>query len=301
MIETICTPCRAAQLDDLKIRLALLEKVGKVFPTGIEVVGTISDFSESARRKAIRNNVAKAKSLGVEPITIHSPVERKNYRLSPTNLSKPGNVEILQKVFDLANQIEAKVVTIHCEAFHSFEQMKGLTDLAREGLKEIITENLKKLDKGSVLLAIENIPWPLMGDVFYSSAEMIYDPLFADPLELYQFAGKENLQITFDTCHWATLCLPIPLLDIFQKIEDRVCQVHLSDAYGRWLEGTAIFEEGVIPGQGNLDEDNFRQLLSYLKESKKSLILTLEVKDKDYRNPKESQKTLTKVLNWLRE
>lgn len=297
MIDSICTPCRAISIDDVRTRLNLLRKVEGHFPRGLEVIGTISDFTNAAKRERIKNNLAEC---GIERLTIHSPLGG-GLHSGLTNLSNTKSLEILKAVFELAHEVGAKVITAHCETFYSYGQMKSLTDKKRERLKERVAENLRKLDKSSITLSIENMPFPVSGDMLCCSTEMFFDPLFADPLELYEFAEKNCIEITLDTCHWASLGLPIKLVDMFWKIEKCVAEIHLSDCYGKWLDGVSVFKEGLIPGQGNLGDHNFRDLLSYVNKCKKNIVLLIEVKDKDMANPKESEESLGKVLNWLKE
>lgn len=269
------------------------------FPTGLQVVGPIADFANPTNRKLMIRNLAAAKEHGISNIVIHAPLQREDHYSKSTNLSEPEGLETLKTVFYLANESEADVVTVHTEVFCTHYQMRSLTDKKRQHLKEAIAKNLKKLEKGKVILAIENMGYPLMGDTIICSKDMVYDPFFVDPLELYGFAQDNDIRITFDVCHWATLCLPIPLRDIFRRIEDRVAHLHLSDAYGRWISGASLFKEGLVPGEGNLGEDNFRQLLSYLQECKRPNLITFEIKDKNHRNPKELERGLIKVLSWL--
>ena len=199
----------------------------------------------------------------------------------------------------MAEQVKAKIITSHCGTIYSYKEIEDFNDEKRKNLKKDISENLHKLDKHSIILGIENIPYPAMGHAFFSIKDMLYDPIFADPLELYDFTKEKNFKITFDTRHWGTLNIPISLLNIFKKIEDQVCLIHLSDVYGKWLDKTCIYKQGVIPGQGNLGEKNFQSFLSYLKNCPKKIGMTLEIEDQDLKNPKQSQQALETVLNWL--
>jgi sugar phosphate isomerase/epimerase len=297
MIEGILTPCRATETKDVEVRLKLLAETVKGFRTGLEVVGPMSDFTYNS--KAIVKNLTEARRNGVSLFIIHSPIIRDDYGKNLTNLSRPESLEILSKVFELAEAVGAITVNSHSEVFFTTEEMKALTDIERNFLKKEISENLRKLEKGTIKFTIENIPWPLMGDVFFCEKNMVWDPLFVDPIELYQFCEENNLFMTFDTCHWATLRIPIPLLKAFRGVEKRAIHLHLSDVYGRWLPGTATFKEGLIPGEGNLGEENFRQLLQYLKDCSQPFTLTVEVNDRDFQNPEESRESLRRVLNWL--
>lgn len=298
MIEAICTTCRASKTSDVKTRLKLLQRLNRQIPIGLEVVGPVSDFMNPDARRIIIENVAMARDCGINQVIVHSPVERLEYK--STDLSEDKTVKILQTVFELAEKLKAKIVVTHCEICQPFTKIRELNDKKRNRLKELIAENLQKINKGSALLAIENMADFTMGDVFFCSSDMPAFPFFVDLLELYEFAKENSFFITFDTCHWAALCIPIPLVSVYQKIEDRICHIHLSDAWGRWINGLSRCEEGIVLGDGNLGKNNFAQLIAYLQEKKsKPVTLTVEVRDKDLGNPKESGESLNRVLSWL--
>lgn len=299
MIEGILTPCRAAKIRDVETRVTLLTEIAKGLRGGLEIVGPFSDFIENS--KAIVDNLKQAKAMGVQIIIIHSPVIRDNYASTLTNISRPESQEILGAVLEIAHEVGAVAINVHGEIFFTTEEVKNLTNRERDVLKKNISKNLKQLHlKESVVkLAIENMPWPLMGDIFFGEKDMVWDPLFADPLELYQFCEENDLWMTFDTCHWSTLGLPLLLTDAFKMVEGRVTHLHLSDAYGHWLPGTATFKEGLIPGDGNLGKGKFHQLLQYLRDCTQQFTLTLEVNDKNFLNPRESRESLKRVIEWI--
>ena len=302
MITGIYTPCLASKLSAVETRIELLKMVGEQFPVGFEVVGPITDFTDPTQCDAIKVNLAKARESGVSKILIHAPVNvRENPKSDRTNLSSPESLALMRTVLDLASQVDANTITAHAEIFHSAAQMNNLTDAKRERLKELVAENLEKLDLENqpANLAIENMPYPLTGDLFSCQADMVFDPLFTDPFELYEFTQQGSAKITLDTCHWATLNSPISLLNMFKRIENRVVNIHLNDALGLWIDGTSRFKEGLIPGDGNLGEEQFRRFLSYLKTCERQFTLTLEVSDQDFKKIEESKETLKRVLAWL--
>lgn len=263
MIIGICTPCRAAKSSDVETRVALLKSVKKEnYQLGLEVVGPLSDFQKSAEE--IVRNVAEARRQGIEQIVIHLPVTRDNYVEAPTNLSRPESVEILNSVFDIAKRVRAILVNVHLETFVIGDQMDQFTDSDRKQLQEAVSENLGRIKRGSVKLALENMPWPLMGDAYFTKKDMIFEPLSVDPEELAKFAERSAAGLTFDTCHWGTLALPMPLTAAVRRVEHNLSHLHLSDVLGRWIDGSSRYIEGIIPGDGNLGEENFRQLIRYL-------------------------------------
>lgn len=310
MIKGICTPCRASDVEDVQRRLSLLRDLKKIFPEkigicetefGIEIVGPVSDFLNPDIRKKIINNVLMARNQGIKIVVIHAPIERDIYKT--TDLARAESITVLQEVFNLANLLEAELVVTHCEICQPLSAMRKFTDKEREVLKTTIANNLRKLDRTNITLAIENMPNAIDGDVFFSASDMKSFPFFVDLSELHDFTEKNSLFITFDTCHWGTLCIPVPLIEAYKRIQDRVIHIHLNDAWGRWIDGVSRFEEGLIPGDGNLGKENFSQLIAFIKryDPKYSVTITVEVHDeRNSKHLQNSRESFKRLVKWLK-
>jgi len=301
MIIGICTPCRAAKMGDVETRVKLL--LGSAsgenrIPLGLEVVGPLSDFQTSAEE--IVRNVAEAKKQGIERVVIHAPITRNNWREAPTNLSRSESVEILNGVFDIANRIGARLVNAHFETFLTADEMREFTDAKRNQILEKVSDNLRRIKKGTVGLSLENMPWPLMGDSYWCQADMIYEPVSVDPEEVARFALQNGAGLTFDTCHWGTLGLSISLKTAVQRVAHNLVHLHMSDVLGRWIDGSARYKEGVVPGDGDLGQEVFYLLLEYLQDLEDPVTITAEVNDRDFKNPEESRLSLARIFEWLR-
>ncbi|MFH0852553.1 MAG: sugar phosphate isomerase/epimerase [bacterium] len=306
----ICTPCRASKEKDVATRVDLLKGLRDFdhieryrhlcVSTGLEIVGPLDNFvTVSKADDTIKNLEAARKEISLQRIVVHAPVTRDNYEAAPTNLSRPESVEILNEVFALASRIGASLVNVHAETLMSHAEMEGLTDRDRLQLLSEVAGNLSRVKKQGVGLAIENMPVPLMGDTFFSSNDMVYDPLFADPLEIRGFVKKNGFLMTFDTCHWGTLSAQGNLVNVYKQVQDVTPHIHMSDVWGIWREGTCRFREGLIPGEGNIGEENFIELVRYINASSQEISATVEVIDSDFMNPTESRSALIAIHAWV--
>ncbi|OGC47104.1 MAG: hypothetical protein A3A94_03610 [Candidatus Portnoybacteria bacterium RIFCSPLOWO2_01_FULL_43_11] len=295
MIRGICTPCRAVKREDVRVRLNLLQEIKGKYPIGFEIVGPIDDFFYE--RELIISNIKEIKRE-LDFLIIHSPVERENYFSGNTNLSTEKGMETLKSVYGLARMIGAEQVIVHAEVL-SFTPLIS----ERQKKKENLKENLKRLViRPAVKLSLENMPYPLMGDVMYSYEDMVWDPFFADPFELYEFVSEIGIFMTFDTCHWGTLGFPVSLKTIVNKFKEKISHFHISDCWGHWIPGTSVFKEGLVPGDGFLGEEQFRELFSFFKNDSWNTMnytINLEVNDSDFKNPKESRESIRRILSWL--
>jgi sugar phosphate isomerase/epimerase len=300
MIESIGTPVLLTKESDLRTRVNLLnEGLKGRFPMGIEVVGGLDNFTDPEKYRAMVRNARLARELGVEFIAVHSPVTRDNYKNAPTNLMEP-DFHALEKVVWLAEEIGAELLSFHAEVHMGYKEAKSL--ISRAPIYKALTKTFTRLEglTDRVLFNLENMPWPLMGDVFRTAEEMIFDPVFSDVDELWLFAESCGCDVTFDTCHWGAAAENLhELVFVFSSISDHATHVHLSDVKGEWDSGRTLFEEGIVLGEGKLGT-HLREFVLYLRDSNSSSVsLTLEINDRDFSKLEESRRSLQKLMEWL--
>lgn len=305
MIESICLPARPTDWPQVESTLHLLRYIQKLtkekVKTGMQVVGLLSDFTDSGQRKLMIENLARARSEGLGQIVIHAPWPSPDELYEPKlNMAKTDqSLSTFQGVVDMAREVNAEMVVMHSGVWFQWWTAEKLSNQARNALYNSVSQTLRKLDREGIKIGLENMPYPGNGDVNFGKNQVVIDPLFTDLGEMYEFAQENEVEIVFDTCHWGTLNLPISLAAAFRRIESKVCNIHLSDVGGRWLPGVSLFQEGLVPGDGDLGEQNFRWFLAHIKHSKKPVILTIEVKDKDFIAREESRRAIHKIYTWL--
>jgi len=216
---------------------------------GIELVPALELWARGPRRVA-----AMAKEYGLDIYSVHQTI----LPVSP----RGGRSRRIVDAVEIALELGCPCVVIHgpwCLRWGDRNAQRWLRTL----------ESCQTRLKGSgTRLAIEN-------PGSYSDIDMhhVLSPL---PL-LLSFAGRRDLDITFDTCHAGTAGLD--LLDAYALIGDRLKNVHLSDlAMGTRPGGNhamdTLFSHHQMPGEGVLPLAEF---ISRLKGDGFQGPLSLEV------------------------
>ncbi len=210
VIQLPCSPVSGR----IKHAVEVLERVvPDDYKKGIQLFLGHPDYLGKAEKikKAVR---------GIPPkyhLTVHAPFSA-HVPLSKCNLSFDEGLETLRKSIRLAEELNAKSLTLHTNTNYyapSKETKSSLVwnedyDNYAVVQKEIIEKafaNIKKVAKETKLkLSVENIPIPLHGDRTTNPSDIIYEPCMTTKESMISFAKKfadvKNVGLCFDVCHY---------------------------------------------------------------------------------------------------
>ena len=328
----ILTPTLPKFKDDVETRAKLLEKyVPLTFGRGLELIMPLSMINSMEDFKGFKGkSVENLKPyMDNHVVVVHMPLQRDDYTNKCTDLSEEKGLISLKKAVELAEATNSKKVVAHPEVFIYGNDKSYKEEGYRKEKVKSIKENLAKVVEGTdIEVSVENMPLPLMGDIkeFSDASTMPYDAI-ANTLE----DCMEFNTVTIDTCHYNITRRKInsllrkhgkklnqeiceeegikgiypetfgeqpTLLGAFEQLGSKVKHVHFSDSKGIWVPNKTIFYEGVIPGYGEISVEVIKKTLKYIKNNYGSMTITIEVNDKDLKNPIESIESLKRIVNW---
>jgi hypothetical protein len=65
------------------------------------------------------------------------------------------------------------------------------------------------------------------------------------------------------------------------------------------VPGKEIWTEGIIPGKGRIGTYSFKQFIRYIRDNFPDISICVEVANKDFKNPRESEDALWRIQDWL--
>ena len=319
----LLTPVRARIKEDIVLREKILkENVGKNYPYGFEVKLLGGAKGDINYPEVIAKNL---KSYSENPdflITLHGPIERKDFSSAKTDLTEKSGLRILEKVLRLAKRINARLVNLHTEKIYSGKELIGKRfsleekRMLQKKIKEGVIRVKEKIGyQGKV--AFENMPCVLMGDTpgFKTAEEMVFDPLLITAGDFFVFSEPDKkIGVCLDTSHYGITqktidvsknkdLVGIPeedvkkqpeLTELAEKLGDNLFYVHFADFKNIWVPGKSYSLEGVVPGEGDFGEE-LEKFLKYLE--KKEIPVMLEIYDKNLKNLNETKKSIKWVIN----
>lgn len=276
------TPCRPKFPGDVQTRMALAE----IWPgLGLEFVGPLDDYLNH-QGKIIEN----LKGYG-GPAVLHFPFEWKSVD-GATDLSTKLGLENLLRVLEFAEKIKVAKVICHAGVVMQTPRYVNIRD-EKEKIWEELTVNLSIAVKSfGGVVCLENMPFPLMGDVIDTEKEMIWDPFFKYLGELTTFCQQTGTKVCFDTCHYGTIKTDIATAAETLLQSGCLAHVHISDVYGQWIDGVSKFSEGIVPGKGNIGIKEFGKFFRFLRDSGQKITATLEVADTDFEKCEKTRETI---------
>lgn len=330
----ILTPTLPKFQDDVETRRKLLEvyvpeKLGK----GLELIMPLGMVNSMENFKGFKDkSVENLKPyLDNHTIVVHMPLQRDDFTDKCTDLSEKEGLVSLKKAVELAEATKSKKVVAHPEVFIYGDDESYKEEGYREEKMKAIKENLAKVVSGTdIEVMVENMSLPLMGDIkeFSDASTMPYNAIANTLEDCMDFDA-----VTIDTCHYnitrrkinsllrkygkklsseiceeegikgvypGTFGEQPDLSGAFEQLSSKVKHIHFSDSKGIWAPNRTIFYEGVVPGDGEIGEEVIRKTLEYIQSSYDSMTITVEVNDKDFKNPVESIESLKRIVDWLK-
>lgn len=314
-MATIYLPTMAANRGDVETTFGLLEKTlkGTRHKPGLEVIGMAKHFKDKeAIAKTTADTVKNIKEIAKGADTaVHGFSGLAVYESGLGDMRTQSGRDLLTAYCDIAEKLGSKYVHVHSGAGHkgtnyTQEQLKDDRRKVRGTLLPFTAEirgNLFPSAAINYVLGIENLPSPAAGDLSNDSEKVWRDctESIEDCIEITD--GEMNgiqLAMTFDTCHYA--CDKkgeIDLIAPVKKIGTRLAHVHVSDVEGEFIPGQSVWKEGRIPGEGRIGNEAFKKFFRYIRENHPNVGIEVEVYNDDFKNPKESEESIKRVLNWL--
>lgn len=252
--------------------------------------------------KRFEEVIAIFRAKGVDPITIHFPMNNANY------LENPKIREALWAFIDIARRNLIRGIVLHSNYQIEVENLAERDiDRIRTQFLALYTEIDRSLRGDRIWIGIENMP--IMGNLGDD-----VDAIFVYPQDFRKFQF-ENIKIVFDLCHWTNTVHTVntwlehpqnahlyPLMrrcemQDFLLLEPQIVHLHLGAFQGiaippRLSEST----EGYVPGEGSLSSRVYWDLLKpFLARTGAERGLTFEVHESDYT----SRRQVWRTLGWL--
>ncbi|MFH1593026.1 MAG: TIM barrel protein [Candidatus Woesearchaeota archaeon] len=304
----IFLPTMAAFREDVEIMMGLLEKtVGtSEHEFGLEVIGKHSHFvgAEAAENLGkIQENLMQI-ARGAH-LSVHGFSGIDCYETGSADMRTENGLNLLQTYLRLAQDIRAGYVHIHSAAGYRGDNL-SLAE-KRRALTQIKQNMLlaQEQSRATCKIGIENPPCPSMGDV-ETNPEQIWRDHVESLEDCLDIVRETDLKVTLDTCHYA--CGKkgeINLINAAQDLGNYLTHFHISDVQGVWVpssarKGGSVWTEGIIPGKGRIGERAFADFFKHVAVSYPNGGICVEVVNKDFKNPIESEESIKRVLNWLK-
>ncbi len=316
----ILLPVMAAFKDDVETMFSLLERtVGNKHEIGVELIGKHEHFHGPEKEEFLERIVENINSIAEGSyIVVHGfsglPVYREGIADMRTDVGK----ELLSTYLLLGEKVKAPYIHVHTAAGYRGEE-KSPEEKEKAAIE--IQQNLMRTYMGhgdtvrrcnaqynhEMMVGIENLPTPSTGDLVLSPNDVFRD--YVETLEeCCKVVKSTTFKITLDTCHYAAdkegeINLRDAITEIDEHTEmlsDRyLAYLHISDVSGFWKPNQELWTEGVIPGEGRIGDKAFKEFFDYVKINFPDIGICIEVANKDFKNPRESEESIKKVLSWL--
>lgn len=281
-------PTRASSKSDVETCMRLLEPYSSKYDIGLEIIGNAADFLSEKGLDKIRENMQEVPY----DLVVHGFSGIDVYLTEVCDLRTPKGAQNLRNLISLAEDVGANYVHTHSGAGYRGNISPSLKDT---GLAAIRANMLNM--PSSVPLGIENLPNPSMGDRQLKPDE-IWKDCVDSVKDCWQIVMGTEMKITFDTCHYACGLQNFDLIDGIKDLGKNLNFLHISDVIGYWEPNKSLWTEGVIPGEGRIG-NQFEKFFSYVRENYPKIGICVEVDNKDFRDPIESEETLKRVDHWL--
>lgn len=294
----IIVPTMAANSKDVELMLYLLERtVPKNYEIGLEIIGKADHFKKPEDMAKIVENITKLAKGAY--LSVHGFSGLAVYESGLADMTKEeSGGKLLDAYSDIADKTRANYVHVHSGAGY-----KGINNAPKDRkgeLNKIRNILLSRASRSKIPIGIENLPSPSMGDMETDPVQIWCDTV-ASIDDCLDIVKDSNLKITFDTCHYASDKEgEIDLVTSLQKLGAYTDYLHISDIQGRWIPYQSVWQEGVMPGQGRIGEEQFKRFFQYIKENYSDAGLCIEVTNQDFKNPLETEESIKKVLGWLK-
>lgn len=313
----IAVPTMAAFENDLITNVRLLEEL--VLPSGhegaLEIIGKPDHFIEKEGREKMIENLKKyARGMG---ILSHQWSGNIIYDPSPGNLAFAdlrtergsrvinAGVQFAEEAIQAGLIPDGETVYVHT---HGGDIYFGPRKSERERHRDInkIKDTLTNAGREHprVVIGLENIPtFPNSDDPdLLNSPNKVGRSVF-ECLEDYKgVAIGTDVELTFDTSHYSyDRSGNIDLVKAMEVFGPDLRCLHVGDIEGFYIPGESMVQDGLVPGEGRIGRDAFKELFGHLKESYdlSKIGIEAEAADKDYRNPVNRKEAVRRIVGWL--
>ncbi len=291
----ILLPTMAAFKGDVETMFGLLERtVGRRHQIGLEIIGKLEHFQNEESLGKMKDNLC-AVAKGAH-LVVHGFSGLAVYENGVGDMRNENGVRLLENYLRVGEDVGAKYVHVHSGAGY-----KGtISERARqEGLDKVKHNLVECGRKTSIPIGIENLPDPLMGDIEKDPEKMWLDCVESIEDCLHVVSGT-SVGVTLDTCHYA--CNRKGEIDLVEPVEQLggyFSYLHVSDVSGFYVPNQSLWQEGFTAGDGQIGKESFKNFFRYIREKHPEIGLCVEVNNRDFKNPAESEESLKRVLAWL--
>jgi hypothetical protein len=229
--------------------------------------------------------------------SLHFPVDNADY------LNSSEIKDYLYRFIDLAIKNNIKALILHSNYIRLLSEfnLAELVEKRNEYLHFLNQLNKYVMNK-KIKICIENMP--IVGicgnDV---------DPIFVLPEDFSKF-NFDNIKVVWDIGHWGYTWSVLKSLNgispyinasnlkftNFFKLKKILAHLHFSSFKTISLPGTRnTCLDGITPAKGDIDDDMLTNTLFTINSWKQKLVMSLEIKDKNYAN----RVNLIETIKWI--
>jgi sugar phosphate isomerase/epimerase len=312
---------------------------------GLEVLereGSLSKSKLTAQASKIDEIRKELSNMGGSLVlSVHAPyvpIGKIDLASTSTKIRK-STVAAVDNCVELAEDIGARVVNTHLGGIIRTTSKKSFCDPAVKNamlkrVKDALIDLVGRVEGRNILLAIENVPYPLE-EISYG-----YSPVIGifpgDFLKILKEVGSRDLGITVDFCH---LWITYKTLKVFLKAKDgdhseevvspshyrgltsyemdsiksfvkdsfggfviplceRIVHVHAADSKDVYVPGRSNVTEGNCLGEGDMDLAGFVQSLRKIESCSSTsvpMMIVVEPREVSFDNPLNSLRSLLKL------
>jgi sugar phosphate isomerase/epimerase len=338
--------------DDVKARIAISRSYLRSTASssiGFEALQKKNSLSMSVFNSQVSTALAIRKELGNEGVetqfSVHAPytpIQRFSLA-SESPMIRRRTIDAVEKCAELAEEIGAPVVNTHLGGITKTINKRSFSDPAvkkatLDRIKDALTNLVSRVEGRDVVLAIENVPYPLEETPPYSPVVGIFPRDFS---EILKDVDSKTIAVTVDFCHlWITYKTlkefvavrssrssfvgvstdDYPGLTAYESssidsyardpfgsylklLRQMVVHVHVADSGGLYVPSRSIVTEGNVLGEGDLDLDSFVRALRQIEQyssKKERMMIVLETREVDFNEPMNSLRSLMKLDELLR-
>jgi len=176
----------------------------------IDISSSVDSLSPSFPPLSLsrKNFLASVKQIPNEYVnTFHGPISPHN-KDPQLNLLCSESVKYYTSLAEFIQQVGGEVLVIHCNSVFDPEEWSGsLTDYkyVQEKVFDVIITHLKEIaSQVKIKIAVENLPFPLKGNVTSELNEIPFDPSLITVQQIQNFLQQlpPNIGLAFDTSHY---------------------------------------------------------------------------------------------------
>jgi hypothetical protein len=277
-----------------------------IISNNFKIEANIFDIDQLLTEESIRKltkELSNFQSLSMGIVgSLHFPTDDADY------LSDPEKYNALISAINICSETDIPIIVLHSNYIISSDLFdKNDIQNIRHKYSSLLSEIDLYITKQNinVLVCIENMP-------IIGNDGIDFDSIFIFPEDFISIKNLKNIAVTLDICHWGFTCefmksinnihpyieskKSIKFNDILE-ISNIIKHLHLSSFKYLTFPHTMInCEEGIIPNLGLASEQEILSVLKSLQDDEQNRLLTLEIKEIDYKN----RINFIKTVDWLK-